>query len=187
MMIPHSVDSTGHQHAWTEGQCRILAVDVYYDVDRAIVAGIVFDDWADQASRASCISSVEKVSDYVPGQFYRRELPCILQLIEEHNLMPEYILVDGYVYLDGHSVPGLGRHLFDALQGKVKVIGVAKKPFGSIAKEYRVFRGGSRKPLYVTCAGEQLSVARRLVASMSGSHRYPDLLKQVDRLSRQTT
>ncbi len=185
-MLPHSVDSSDRRRAWKEGQCRILAVDVHYDNDRAVVAGVAFDNWDDQAPRSCFVSSVGKVSGYTSGQFYRRELPCILQLIEEHNLRPEYILIDGYVYLDGHSVPGLGRHLFDALHGKVKVIGVAKTPFGAITGEYRVFRGGSRKPLYVTCAGEQLAVARRLIVSMSGSHRCPDLLKHVDRLSRQT-
>ena len=162
----------------------ILAVDVHYDDDGAVAAGIVFDTWTDRAPRSCHVSFVDEVSDYKPGEFYRRELPCILKLIDEHELMPEYILVDGYVYLDGHSKPGMGRRLFDALQGRVKVIGVAKNAFGSITTDYQVFRGGSKKPLYVTCAGEQLSVARRAVASMSGDHRCPDLLKAVDRLSR---
>jgi deoxyribonuclease V len=145
---------------------------------------VAFDDWADKAPCASYASSVDNVGAYIPGQFYRRELPCILRLLTEHSLSPEYILIDGYVYLDGFARPGLGRHLYDALQHRVKIIGVAKNPFDSIPDECRLYRGGSKRPLYITCAGEALPVCKQFVASMHGSHRYPDLLKQVDRISR---
>ena len=161
-----------------------LAVDVYYDKDRALVAGMVFDDRADGSQRSSHASFVDHVSEYIPGQFYRRELPCILRLLDEHALAPEYILIDGYVYLDGHSRPGLGKYLYDVLQHKVKIIGIARNPSMSITREYEVYRGRSRRPLYVTCAGEQLSVCKRRVETMSGAHRHPALLKQVDQLSR---
>jgi len=162
----------------------ILAVDVHYDNNHAVVAGVIFNKWDDGIASSSHVSTVDQVSDYIPGRFYKRELPCIIQLLKEHNLSPEYILIDGYVYLDGNASPGLGSHLYDALQHKVKVIGVAKKPFIGITRKYEVYRGASKKPLYVTCAGIQLANAKTLVTSMHGDHRIPTLLKMVDQLSR---
>ena len=171
-------------NAWRFGQPVILAVDVHYDNSHAVAAGVAFNRWTDPVPCATYLSFIENVSSYVPGQFYKRELPCILQLLAEHDLNPEYILVDGYVYLDGCSKPGLGSYLYDALNRKTPVIGVAKKPFDSISDEYRLYRGASRRPLYITCVGEALPRCRQMVASMHGSHRYPDLLRQVDQISR---
>lgn len=162
-----------------------LAVDVHYKDEYAIAAGVVFDNWTDRAPRSCHVSFVDDVSEYLPGQFYKRELPCILQLLKEHRLSPEYILIDAYVYLDGYSIPGLGKYLYDALEHQVKIIGVAKNPFKSISPEFEVYRGGSERPLYVTCAGEELSVCKKRVQSMSGCYRYPTLLKRVDQLSKQ--
>ncbi len=139
---------------------------------------MVFDDRADGSQRSSHASFVDHVSEYIPGQFYRRELPCILRLLDEHALAPEYILIDGYVYLDGHSRPGLGKYLYDVLQHKVKIIGIPKNPSMSITREYEVYRGRSRRPLYVTCAGEQLSVCKRRVETMSGAHRLRHCLNR---------
>ncbi len=164
----------------------ILAVDVHYADQSAVVAGVVFDDWADEAIRASYVSFIDRVSAYEPGQFYKRELPCILRLIKEHDLAPDYILIDGYVYLDAQGRPGLGRYLYDALQQRSIIIGVAKKRFAGMADECAIYRGGSKRPLYVTCAGMQPSLAKKRVESMSGCYRYPALLKCVDRLCRAT-
>jgi deoxyribonuclease V len=162
----------------------ILAVDVHYYGNRATVAGVMFEHCAAQRVRASYVSRVDQVGQYVPGQFYRRELPCILKLISEHRLTPATIIVDGYVDLDGRSRPGLGRYLYEALQHRVPVIGVAKKPFHGIADQFRLYRGDSDKPLFVTCAGLAIDEARRCVSAMHGKHRIPTLLRAVDRLSR---
>jgi deoxyribonuclease V len=151
------------------------------------VAGVEFECWTDSESQASYISIVESVDDYTPGHFYRRELPCVLQLLSEHHLAPATVLIDGYVYLDGSSSPGLGRYLYDALGHKVMIIGVAKRPFIGIGAEYRVYRGNSSRPLYVTCAGLELSVAKQRIRSMHGNYRIPTLLKQVDQISRNST
>lgn len=164
----------------------ILAVDVHYADQSAVVAGIVFDDWADEAVCASYVSCVGQVSAYEPGQFYKRELPCILRLINEHDLAPDCILIDGHVYLDAQGRPGLGRCLYDALQHRPVIIGVAKKRFAGMADECAIYRGGSKRPLYVTCAGMPSSVAKKRVESMGGPYRYPALLKRVDRLCRST-
>ena len=163
----------------------ILATDVQYYNNSGIVAGVEFASWTTNIPSKICISHIESVSTYIPGQFYKRELPCILSLINEHNLSPKYIVIDGYVYLDGYSKPGLGKHLYDALHGKIKIIGVAKKPFSEISDEYEIFRGSSKKPLYITCAGEELSTAKANVRAMYGNHRIPYMLNKVDQVCRQ--
>jgi deoxyribonuclease V len=94
------------------------------------------------------------------------------------------VIIDGYVYLDGHSRPGLGKYLHDALCGKVKIIGVAKNPFKGITGEYELYRGLSTKPLHITCAGMTLAEAKSRIAAMHGSYRIPTLLKTVDQLCR---
>lgn len=162
----------------------ILAVDANYRAGEAVFAGVAFEHWADSEIQASYISVVESVNDYTPGLFYRRELPGILKLLSEHHLAPSTVLIDGYVYLDGNSRPGLGRYLYDALEQKAMIIGVAKKPFKGIGAVYQVYRGNSARPLYVTCAGIELRIAKQRIISMHGNHRIPTMLKVVDRLSR---
>ena len=162
----------------------ILAVDVHYQNHSAVVAGVVFDHWEADAVNASYVTRIDQVDDYVPGLFYQRELPGILQLLTRYRLSPDNIVIDAYVYLDGSTKPGLGWYLYQALQRKVIITGVAKNPFKGIAAEYEVYRGNSSKPLYVTCAGEQLTDAKKHVRNMSGAYRYPALLREVDQISR---
>ena len=162
----------------------ILAVDVYYRDGGAVAAGVMFDDWSADSIEACYLSAIAQVSPYRPGRFYQRELPCSLTLLSEHKLVPDTIIIDGYVYLDGVSIPGLGRYLYDALQGRVVIIGVAKKPFIGIAARHRVLRGSSHNPLYITAAGMQLAVAKKLIRSMHGKYRIPTLLKLADQSSR---
>jgi deoxyribonuclease V len=164
----------------------ILAVDVKYSENGATVAGVVFAEWRAKAPEMVVTSLVEVPAEYEPGQFYKRELPCILRLIDEHELHPQCIVVDGFVYLDGHSRAGLGKQLYDALSGKVPVIGVAKKPFRGIGQEYEVYRGASKKPLYVTAVGIDLNRAKESIRSMHGNYRQPTLLKKADLVSRST-
>ncbi|UCB54813.1 MAG: endonuclease V [Thiotrichales bacterium] len=162
----------------------ILAVDVHYENNTAVAAGVVFDHWEADAVSAIYVTHIDQVDDYVPGRFYQRELPCILQLLNRYRLAPDTIVIDAYVYLDGSATPGLGWYLYQALQRKVIITGVAKNPFKGITDEYEVYRGQSSRPLYVTCAGEQLSDAKKHVRVMSGAHRFPALLRQVDQISR---
>lgn len=163
----------------------ILAVDVDYGDSSAIVAGVMFESWDDEDSEDIYISRIEGVADYVPGSFYKRELPCILALLTEHKLSPEVIVIDGFVYLNGVDEPGLGKHLYDALDGKIAVIGVAKRAFKGIDEKYATYRGGSKKPLYVTAEGIDVQNARRAVETMHGKFRTPALLKKVDQVCRQ--
>ncbi len=161
-----------------------LAVDVYYSQDKAFAAAITFSSWKDESHERIYTINTAPVHDYEPGAFYKRELPCILELLQRYALEPETIVIDGYVFLDGKSRAGLGKHLYDALNCSVKVIGVAKRPFYEIGREYEIFRGSSRRPLYVTSAGISLEEAKRGIETMAGRYRIPRLLKKVDQVSR---
>jgi deoxyribonuclease V len=162
----------------------ILAVDVDYRGWSAFIVGVAFENWQDACEKSIFGSRLDDIEDYIPGQFYRRELPCILKLIEEHQLVPDLIVIDGFVYLDGRSRPGLGKHLYDALQGKIGVIGVAKRPFKDITRECELYRGTSKKPLYITSVGIPLTEAKDYIKSMRGKYRVPALLKKADRISK---
>ncbi|BBO66938.1 endonuclease V [Desulfosarcina alkanivorans] len=162
----------------------MLAVDVHYRKDHAHVAGILYGSWSSPHPVRICCSEVKRVREYVPGQFYRRELPCILTLVRDHGLSPGTIVIDGYVYLDGVATPGLGKHLYDALKGAAVVVGVAKNRLPGVGRGHEILRGGSSRPLYVTAAGMKLARARAHIVSMHGSHRIPTLLKAADRACR---
>ena len=162
----------------------ILAVDVDYRGDRAFVAGVSFNAWTDASEQSVYTSHMNGVEAYLPGQFFKRELPCILKLLDDHSLNPGCIVVDGYVYLDGDREPGMGRHLYDALDAKVNVIGVAKEPFKNPTEHCRIYRGKSNKPLYVTAAGLDLEQAKDYISSMYGGFRVPALLKKADQVCR---
>ena len=66
------------------------------------------------------------------------------------------------------------------------MIGVAKNEFRGTPKEFEILRGQSVKPLYVSAIGIELVQAKHNVQSMYRKYRIPELLKQVDRLSRTT-
>ena len=162
----------------------ILAIDVHYKGQKAVVAGVLFEKWVDDHPCEVFMSTVYNIEKYKPGEFYKRELPCILKLLGEHEINPDCIVIDGFVYLDGVGKAGLGKHLYDALEGGVSVIGVAKKPFKDISDSFAVYRGRSDKPLYVTSEGIEIETAKKMVATMSGRFRVPTLLKMVDHACR---
>jgi deoxyribonuclease V len=163
----------------------ILAADVDYRDDEAVIAGVLFESWNAASCSAICKTKCINIAAYEPGKFFKRELPCILQLIEEHALQPDVIVIDGYVYLDGISKPGLGKYIYDALDRKVPVIGVAKNPFNQIDSVFSILRGNSTKPLFVTCEGYNLEEAKRNIISMHGQYRIPTLLKLADSICRE--
>jgi deoxyribonuclease V len=162
----------------------ILAVDVNYRGSNAVAAGVLFQNWEDSESLEELIVPISTVAEYKPGQFYRRELPGVLELLKQLDRLPEYIIIDGHVYLDGDKKPGLGKYLYDALQGSAAIIGVAKNRFRDTPSEAAVFRCGSKRALYVTAAGIEESDAQDFIMRMHGEHRLPTILRRVDQLSR---
>jgi len=162
----------------------ILAVDVDYQETSATVAGVLFNDWEDSEATNVVVTQVNDICEYETGAFYKRELPCILKLLDELEQPPTCIVVDGYVFLDGKEKPGLGKYLYDVLEQKIPVVGVAKRSFASISDNYALLRGDSQKALFVTSEGIEQPLAMSHIANMHGKHRNPYLLKNVDQVCR---
>ena len=160
-------------------------LDVDYRPDGSAVAACVSaQGFADAAPVSEHTAIVAEAEPYVPGQFYRRELPCLLAVLATLPAPPMVCVVDGYVWLGDTDTPGLGAHLFDALGGSVAVVGVAKTRFANAAPVAEVLRGESLSPLYVSAAGMPLDDAADAVRQMHGAFRLPTLLKRVDSLCR---
>ena len=162
----------------------LACVDVDYRGDDAVAACVLFAAWGDAAPAAEVVEKVTGVEPYVPGQFYRRELPCLLAVLGKLPEEPETVVIDGYVWL-GEGRPGLGARLYDALGGRVPVVGVAKTRFRSALQAVPVVRGPTR-PLFVTSAGLDAATAAAQVQAMHGTYRIPTLLRAVDQLCRQS-
>lgn len=162
----------------------IFATDVHYQESGAVAAGVMFRKWQDARSEQILTAEVADVAEYVPGEFYQRELPCLLALLDKLKKEPTCIVVDGFVFLDGHTEAGLGKHLYDALNGSVPVIGVAKSAFKDAPPETEIYRGESKHPLYVTSVGMSLEEAKAHIAEMHGKFRLPTLLKKADQACR---
>jgi deoxyribonuclease V len=161
----------------------LACVDVDYREKHAIAACLVFKNWADETPVNEHAVRIEPVAEYVSGEFYRRELPCLLAVLKTVHAPLDAIIIDGYVWLEAETKKGLGAHLFDALSEKVAVVGVAKTRF-STAHAAEVFRGKSAAPLFVTAIGIDRDAAAAHVRSMHGAFRIPILLKRVDFLCR---
>lgn len=165
----------------------IACIDVYYRGERgpAVAACVVFAAWTDAEPTAEYTVEIAEIEPYVPGEFYKRELPCIVAVLDDVAEPIDAIVVDGHVWLDpAETRAGLGAHLHAALGGDVPVVGVAKHRYHTTPSSAEVLRGDSETPLYVTAAGIDASDARRAVAAMHGDYRMPTLLKRADSLCR---
>jgi len=160
----------------------ISAVDGYYnDNSCAVAVAVVFSSFSDKEPYAVYIKKITAVAEYISGEFYKRELPCILAVLGGIKEGIDTVIIDGYV--DPGNKPGLGRRLWEAMAGKITVIGVAKNYFHG-TDAIKIFRKGSRRPLYVTSAGIDAVVAGDMIKNMYGKYRMPDLLKIADTISR---
>lgn len=166
-----------------------LILDVYYKEFNnntiATVAGIRFSGIEKHHILNEYKTTIYNVESYQPGQFYKREMPCLVTLIEKIQESFDVIIIDGYVYLDKWQKAGLGKHLYDNLSVKKPIIGIAKTHFYDIPQDYAVYHGISKNPLYVTCIDFNISVSKNLVKNLQGNHRIPDIIKMVDKLTRQ--
>ena len=161
----------------------IAALDVHYRPDGSAKAVcLVFDRFDAPSSSEVFEAMLYHVEDYQPGEFYRRELPCLLEVLKLCDLeSTTCLLIDGYVFLDDDGKPGLGWHLYQHFQGKIPVVGVAKTAFHNNQKWVRpVLRGNSRNPLYISSAGMDADIAAEHIRNMAGPYRMPDLLQMLD-------
>ena len=163
-----------------------LAVDVHYVADaNAFAAGVAFADWSSDEIARSVAVRIPEVLPYRPGHFYERELPCVLTLLDHFGEPPAILIIDGFITLGAEQRDGLGAHVYRRLGGRVPVIGVAKSPFAGTPDNTEVFRGTSRRPLYVTSRGIGHEEAKQLIREMHGGYRLPTLLNAVDRACRE--
>lgn len=163
-----------------------LAFDVCYNGNIAQSVCIGFEQWRDSVPKVIYKEFVMGIEKYAPGEFFKRELPCIEKILDKLKLKEiELIIVDGYVFLDDSGKPGLGAHLHDRLKKQIPVIGVAKTSFGEDMKNIReVCRGESTKPLFISSIGIGVDEAAEHVKNMFGSYRIPALLKRLDQLTK---
>ncbi|WP_456439817.1 endonuclease V [Psychroserpens sp.] len=164
----------------------ILAFDTYYYTDKAKTVGLQFEYWNDSKESKVFEETLTNLNDYVSGEFYKRELPCILSLLKKIDLNNcEAIIIDGFVVLDDNNRLGLGGYLYHELNCKIPIIGVAKNDFSRIENhKVKIFRGNSKKPLYITTKGIDLKLASEKITNMSGEYRIPELLKKADSIGR---
>lgn len=164
----------------------LACLDVHYGGSLAHAGAIVFRTWTDEHPICQYEASSREAGEYVPGEFYKRELGPLLEVISliPHSL--QTLLIDGYCTLSEEGRPGLGAHLYSALNQSVRIIGVAKTCFRS-APAAQVLRGTSMRPLYVSALGMPVLEAAQGVARMHGRFRIPTLLRAVDALARQAS
>lgn len=164
----------------------IYAFDTYYYDDYAHTVCLAFQDWDAEHETEIFTEKTAITSEYESGAFYKRELPCILSLLHQIDLKEDdIIIIDGYVTLDDEGKIGLGGHLYEALDQKFPVVGIAKNGFNSPDSRRRaVYRGESNTPLFLTTKGADVDEIKQKVEQMHGNFRIPTLLKKLDQLSR---
>ena len=86
----------------------IACLDVGYTDTAARAACVVIKNWRASRPAAEHVAKIHEVKDYQPGEFYRRELPCIQAVLDKLKHPPTCIVVDGYVWLDEKSSPRIG-------------------------------------------------------------------------------
>jgi len=158
----------------------ILVCDVDYSLGFPVAAGVLFQDW-DSTECALITIKLTDVEEYESGAFYKRELPCILALLDWVEVKLGCIVVDGYVHLGDDKHDGLGAYVNK--QTGIPVIGVAKTYFKGTPDECQVVRHGT-KPLYVTSIGGDEAAARSCIETMHGNFRIPTMLRRVDQACR---
>ncbi len=160
--------------------------DAYYYRDYAKACCVVFQAAPKDTIISEYTKIVDPIAEYIPGEFYKRELPCLLSVYEEIKENLDLVIVDGFVFLPGGK-KGLGAHFFDALGSRTPVIGVAKTYFRGVTQCIRVNRGTSRRPLYVSSIGVEPAFSAEFVKKLDGNNRIPNVLKRVDALTRENT
>ena len=133
----------------------VACVDVGYRDTTAVAAGVWFRGWAASEPEVEVVTALGEVAPYQPGEFYRRELPCVLAVLER-GPAAEVVVVDGYVWL-GFGRAGLGAHLYQALGERTVVVGVAKSRFVGATDGFRSTAGAAGR----RCTSPRRESARR--------------------------
>lgn len=162
----------------------IALVDVHYEGLGARAACVLAENWTDATASDEWTVELAQAAPYRPGHFFERELPCLVQVLARAQDRLRVIVVDGYTLLDASGTLGLGGHLFEHFQGRIPIIGLAKRSFAGSPHAARVLRGTSQDPLFVTALGVTDQEAAACITTMHGRHRSPTLCTRVDQLCR---
>lgn len=165
----------------------LLALDVHYREQIAKSVGVLFE-WEDMSPKEVIVDYVDDIAEYIPGAFYKRELPCLLKVIKQVDLKNiEAIIIDGYVYIDNDYKYGLGGFLWESLGKQIPVIGLAKTSFFSNKDTVKkIFRGDSKKPLFVSGIGCNVDDMVERTKNMKGNYRVPNVLKELDIITKES-
>lgn len=150
----------------------------------AIVTAVAFDEWTAAEASLTFTSRVAPIDPPVRSPRGAVELAGVLQLLREHALEPELIVIDGPVHLDAAETPAWGRQLFEALGGRSAIVGISTRMMPSMPTQFEVLRDEEARPLIVTCIGIDLGAAKVRVRTMHGRRRVPTLMKLAARLAR---
>lgn len=162
---------------------KIACFDVYYYTNYAQAACIIFEIKPSERIISSHCAIEKSPRQYVPGQFYKRELPPLLKVYKNIEEKIDLIIIDGFVSL-ANGEKGLGAHFYHRLNKEIPLIGVAKTLFKGASDYVTIYRGLSSRPLYVSSIGTELDAAAQLIKNLKGDNRIPDILKRVDQLTR---
>lgn len=173
---------------------RILAVDTFYHPDKAKTVGVLFDSW-DQDEPSMVIESwTTDFGPYIPGQFYLRELPPTMKLLEQVDIKEIGVLiVDGFLQVYDSEVgrleKGLGLRLGEILRIEKKdlvLVGVAKTDYREQGERWKLAEPWKRgplgsKPLWVQVDGMRIPDLMHGLGQMKGNCRLPDMLRILDK------
>jgi exodeoxyribonuclease-5/deoxyribonuclease V len=172
----------------SEERQMIVIIDADYneEIGKAHIAGIVAETIFDEKEKMVVTAISDEIGEYIPGQFYKRELKSVELIIAQLEVSQiKLIVVDGYADF-GTDKLALGAYVFEKYN--IPVIGIGKNKFeGCKVPETEVYRGDSKKPLYVTCKGISLAEAKEMVEKMAGEYRLPYLVKYADSKARDWT
>lgn len=159
-----------------------MAIDGYDIENQAKTVGILFRHGTDTKSNSDTVITdyQNNIAPYQSGQFYRRELPCIMALLDKIDKIDlstiSTIVIDGYVHLADGKI-GLGGYLYHALDKTIPIIGVAKKEFsGNKPYLIEIICDQSKHPLYISAIGIPFENVVANINSVAGKYRMPDLL-----------
>ena len=73
------------------------ALDAHYDEGTLAGTGaaVVFQNWVDAVPLTEYTAVVQAVQPYEPGEFFKRELPCLLAVLRQVQEPLEIMIVDG--------------------------------------------------------------------------------------------
>ena len=86
---------------------RVAPVGATAVPEHATAACLVWSAWGNAMEKRALTARVEDVAPYVPGAFYQRELPCLLEVLRRVEAPLEVVVIDGYVWLSADRRPGL--------------------------------------------------------------------------------